>query len=46
MFNSFSSKYENFGVRIPEDATRIRIYIEEKGQMNISFDDMSFHAQN
>ena len=45
MFNSFSSKYENFGVRIPEDATRIRIYIEEKGQMNISFDDMSFHAQ-
>lgn len=45
MFNSFGSKYENFGVRIPEDGTRIRIYIEEKGQMNISFDDMSFHAQ-
>ena len=45
MFNSFEAKYENYGVRIPEDATRIRIYIEEKGQMNIAFDDMSLYAQ-
>ena len=45
MFNSFANNNENFGVRIPEDATRIRIIIEEKGKMNISFDDMSLVAQ-
>ena len=45
MFNSFAGNNENFGVRIPEDATRIRIIIEEKGKMNISFDDMTLVAQ-
>ena len=45
MFNSFSSKFESFGVRIPEDATRLRIFVEEKGKMNIAFDDMRLFAQ-
>ncbi len=45
MFNSFTKANENFGVRIPEDATRIRIIVEEKGKMNISFDDMILVAQ-
>ena len=32
-------------MRIPEDATRLRIFVEEKGKMNIAFDDMRLFAQ-